>query len=128
MKASELRLGNWVNSKIYGDYQIVGMTAFDENSNVFKSMEWYPKGNKIEDIHPIPITIEWLAKLGFGKSEEHEMGFNLNPNFGFYYDYHFQKLRVETENDDFELTNIYFIHQLQNLYFSLTGEELTMPK
>lgn len=74
---------------------------------------------------PIPLTEEWLIKFGFEKVK------NVNENT--YPD--FRKRSVELlknvngfyvlhRNEGF--TDIHYVHQLQNLYFALTGEELTI--
>ena len=73
---------------------------------------------------PIPLTEEWLLKFGFGKSEEHEYGCNTHEIFGFYYDYHFNKFYLDTPNEQVCIPFIKYVHQLQNLYFSLCGKEL----
>jgi hypothetical protein len=72
MKANELRIGNWVNSKPYGDYKIVALTIFKDNTNFFQSEEYYPKSSRIEDLKPIPLTEEWLTRLGFERTLNHQ--------------------------------------------------------
>ncbi len=57
MKANELRLGNWVKGDLGKPYQFE-LSDFsdwynDHNSHIF--------GNHI---HPVPLTEEWLLKLG----------------------------------------------------------------
>lgn len=92
-------------------------------------------------IQPIPLTDEWLLKFGF----------SFNPDWCIYYlnvDINFRlrnddPLPDETNfkiqhvsDDDFYLSiegftwgqPIRYAHQLQNLYFALTGEELTIKK
>ena len=126
MKAEELRIGNWVN--LYDDFnsQVTGLTntkkvwcvknPHDENC------AW-----EADKIKPIPLTEKWLLKFGWGKSDDHELGDNSNENFGFYYDYHFNVFRLECDTElngcDFNLP-IKYVHQLQNLYFALTNEEI----
>lgn len=79
-----------------------------------------------EDLIPIQLSEEWLIRAGFddttmsyGKSGER---FSL---FGF-------AIRLSLDNGyvfddvyDLHIIRIVSVHQLQNLYFALTGEELT---
>ena len=72
---------------------------------------------------PIPLTEEWLLKFGFETK-----GIN-RPKW--------TKWKVDLIEDEkgifsFDESRIYidieFVHQLQNLYFALTGEELELIK
>ena len=76
---------------------------------------------------PIPLTEEWLLKFGFNKTNESKdvEWYKLN-NF-----------EVSTYNEGevvyfvyqhLVLRHIMNVHQLQNLYFALTGTELTLIK
>ena len=78
------------------------------------------------DICGIPITPEWLEKIGFEKDETHNIYVlwqpESGPEMGFTCEYRYVYL---SRNDCHEnLEHIKHIHQLQNLYFALTGEEL----
>jgi hypothetical protein len=85
---------------------------------------WYAIGECIEFIEwfePIPITEEWLIKFGFEKNsywfkDDNMLRFGLIDN----------KLHCSIGNDEngFLYNRINYIHQLQNLYFALTGQEL----
>ena len=55
------------------------------------------------------------------------MGHNTLP-IGFYYDYHFKTLTVDFEDKEVYLKGYDTVHQLQNIFFALTGEELTMEE
>ena len=84
-------------------------------------------------IKPIPLTEEWLVKFGFECIEkdvpclrDRTMSRFFLNNFnieilsdGQIYQKHFEST---------ELINCDYTHQLQNLYFALTGEELTIKK
>jgi uncharacterized protein YukJ len=78
---------------------------------------------------PIPITEEWLLKFGFtrikSKTTYCDDGFiDVWNKDGFLLDD--KGVLIEyTEN----FVRIYYVHQLQNLYFALQGEELSItPK
>jgi len=75
----------------------------------------------LENIEPIPLTEEWLLKFGF----EIKQGRFGNEYWG--------KINLYTSSDkkivfcfDGYLKGIKYVHQLQNLYFALTGNELTL--
>lgn len=74
-------------------------------------------------IKPIKLTEEWLIKFGF------EVALNglwdVTENYS---------MRLEMDNyvrcstEPISLIEIKYVHQLQNLYFALTGKELKPPK
>lgn len=110
MKAQELRIGNF----------------YDHNGFVNEATP-----NTIEEVwiaerswvKPIPLTEEWLLKFGFLKDLENDIFLNINA-YAFLY---WQNNRVELLDNDnnFMISHCDYVHQLQNLYFALTGEELT---
>jgi hypothetical protein len=120
MKKNELRIGNYVYHPLMSDnYQVNenDLLAFAKNLVTYT---------------PITLTEEWLLKLGFKQcgyemlSWKHE---TLLPSFdlgGINWadsdepDYQFLTYKVADE-----ILRIDYVHQLQNLYFALTGEELT---
>jgi hypothetical protein len=107
MEANELRIGNWVRWN------------YEESSegNVYPVEYGYELDdikNNPNIVKPIPLTEEWLIKFGFDEQNKTELGFWNNGDaiyfsFGSEYD-------VKLE----------YVHQLQNLYFALKGEELTI--
>ena len=148
MKASELRLGNLVNVP-RKDQSPFRIDAFESLSNSFiKVAMIHPEhGEKFhpltwygDDLKPIPLTEEWLLKFGFEKfvydseetgygteyklkaSEDVFMVYSDDFSLGLYSD------ESREENDMAVIPtyeHIKHVHQLQNLYFALTGEELT---
>jgi hypothetical protein len=105
MEASELRLNNYVLED--GD-----VVLLDTNYDLFKCLVNVDRGIGFE---PIPLTEEWLLKLG-AKRDKIDNTYYLSeleimlPNF----------FRYKTSI----IRRIKYVHQLQNLYFALTGEEL----
>ncbi len=117
MKASELRIGNLVMD---------GKEIEQVNARMIDMLV------KIEaDFDPIPLTEEWLLKLGFKQcgyemlSWKHETllpSFNLDGiNWADFDEPDYQFLNYKVAD---EILRIDYVHQLQNLYFALTGEEL----
>ena len=103
MEENELRIGNWVLSPTQGEIQIENGWQIDEG----------------EEVKPIPLTEEWLERFGFEYSDLNgDSGLWKIPPFQIYGKYN-QFLY------DYRL-DVNYVHQLQNLYFALTGEELTI--
>ena len=100
MKASELRIGNWVDLK-HEEYEYESF-KFD-----------FDMGWNMEYINPIPLTEEWLLKFGFRKV------------YKTCYQYKDFILDDRFIMMDIDITiQLKHVNQLQNLYFALTGEEL----
>lgn len=80
----------------------------------------------IKDIEPIPLTEEWVKKFLFVKDEEYDSTFNL-PLSAFN---GFTTITIDVRAEilllDLMEIKIKYVHQLQNLYFALTGNELKM--
>ena len=113
MKATELRIGNYV---WYGD----GELKID--INVLYDIKVYNAlGTK-----PIPLTEEWLLKFGFEKRGYVKFLGNAYQRFvlGRNGIYSINEIAYIYEVCDHDLCEIRYVHQLQNLYFALTGEEL----
>jgi hypothetical protein len=82
---------------------------------------------------PIPLTEEWLRKLGFEIVIEYPdnykrwsngiIGFDKAPGeqpcFGINFD-------SKDALNKYKSEQLKYVHQFQNLYFALTGEELVM--
>ena len=125
MEAKELRIGNYVNYFDDGEYSIIstldwGYVHLNDASHI-----------DYELLKPIPLTEEWLVKFGFyyGDSVDYgylwlkcKMGeFYVRPSYlgGFYWGFDYNN-EINGQN------NIKHVHQLQNLYFALTNEELKL--
>tara|TARA_R110000787_G_scaffold46422_2_gene112672 strand:+ start:587 stop:946 length:360 start_codon:yes stop_codon:yes gene_type:complete len=118
MEVKELRIDNWIkyNFKIQG-WNDVQVCANDFH-NGFRNDKFVSMNYK-----PIPLTEEWLLKFGFVFTKISQ-GFNqyrngnvlqlsITPNgFEFFFNY--------------KWINIKNVHQLQNLNFALTNEELKL--
>ena len=117
MKAKELRIGNSIN------YNEV-VCKVEAISNEYVSVSGYEANRytpiKIEDIKDEPITEEWLLDFGFEKRKVDFPSFQLNG------------IQINCINGKWQdyasQRGLPHIHQLQNLYFALTGEELTITK
>lgn len=101
--ARELRIGNWVQQFQYGfDHKINSGVEID---NI-----------KLSQYEPIPITPAVLEKCGFVKIEDGVYRLN-----GIEFIFSDSGLICDVR----EVTcHCYHLHQLMNLYFALTGDEL----
>jgi len=128
MDSKELRIGNYVEYKhlkngVFYGYDTV--TNIDLNGISISCCKY--TAMTIDSIKPIPLTEEWLVKFGL----QHK-------SFSFDHERLHKDIGVGYNGDDFinnEMSLLYkkkvffkiqYVHQLQNLYFALTNEELTI--
>lgn len=110
MKASELRIGNLVQDKTGNVKTISGDTIAEIDGFDDRLL-----------IEPIQLTEEWLLKFGFNErliDKKHNVlqyfinSFEVVNIRNIFYFHYPNTISVES------------VHQLQNLYFALTGKEL----
>jgi hypothetical protein len=121
MKASELGIGNLLQPKKEYHNQFHGagnVTSIEESK--FVILDHYP-GKWFE---PIPLTEEWLLKFGF-EHEDDYLELQINEHLSIIY-VGYLALMIDGVIIQVNNTNSDKVHQLQNLYFALTGEELTL--
>ena len=129
MKASELRLGNFVhhneNNKAYIDnYLTVCELAEKSITTFYRSFDGSIQvvRNK-KDYQPIPLTEEWLLRFGFEKDGPGWYWLSTKDRFtDLGYSYNLTTNVFEFDNCD--LPDVHFVHQLQNLFWALCGKEL----
>ena len=115
MKANELRVGNLFSWCSTGEIGVV--------EDISTSTNGYHNINNIniKDCSPIKLTEEWLLKLGFKKSFEIWNKYTLD-RYNSISEY--EELSFSYLNFLGFVKKIKCVHELQNLYFALTGEEL----
>ncbi len=133
MQANWFRIGNFVQSK----------DAPNASHSVITSISDYPKepekigfecgfDHSIDCYKPIPLTEEWLLKFGFSKSVRenyNDMYKDLSARMVLWFNegnIAEMDLIQDEKHISFKHGHIQFVHQLQNLYFALTGEELIL--
>jgi len=141
MNANELRIGNYVFDD---EDQIVKVeNIMSKRFVAWNEMEECVLFSKSDDpvnmfsskIYPIPLTYEMLVRLGFSKDEykngyigkdfksgQMTLDFVLSEpltkgQWNIYYTFDLLNSRFKS---------LEYVHQLQNLYFDLTGEELAL--
>ena len=118
MKANELRLGNII---LLDNCQ----ERIDSITENILSVEGMNGCYSISEIKPISLTEQWLIDFGFHYLKTME-GYKI-------YELNNIRLSIYMSNDkNGAWLSVYrgtiivkFIHQLQNLYYALTGEKLT---
>lgn len=113
MKATDLRLGNYFQSNIIQQVQIEHL-EFLLNDKLDHSV-----------MQPIPLSEDWLLKMGF-----EQPGYDFNE---LQLDYNDGEIIIDINDRIYIGTNEFYVkdvplHRLQNLYFALTGEELTIKE
>lgn len=129
IKANELRVGNIVN--IIAIDQNIVIKSISEVDNLAGLFTWLEKNEEYEDsltaIEPIPLSSDVLLRCGFIDPAGNSFGCRLEVNTVDELCWYRQdnSLRYQTKLDGFTRDfNIKNLHQLQNLYFALTGKEL----
>lgn len=121
MKASELRIGNFVHLK--------GYPAVEFPLSERRALMVLTKGYGVE---PIPLTEDWLVRFGFEKKTELNYERDLVRKLVYKSEravndkikiFDFKTGEFSAWNSGY-LNTIKHVHQLQNLYFALTGNEL----
>lgn len=112
MKATEFRLGNLVEQRLIGGdkRKFVGVDV-DVLKNIYQ-------GNVYFNYLPIPLTEEILLKCGFDHDVDYMMS---KKGLTICFEKIGDALMCFLECANIEIK---YLHQLQNLYFALTGEEL----
>lgn len=111
ISAEQLRIGNWIS--------IEGRELQTTSRNIYHIDK---SGLRAE---PIELTEQWLKDFGFKPRRYDEFIYKLNDITSLILiGTNFQSLLVQAKDDKIYLDKIKYVHSLQNLYHSLTGNEL----
>ncbi len=137
MKASDLRIGNYVyyehtthivsgvhGNKVYSWWVKDGEPVIEyEAKDISGTQVENPYMDVVTQYEPIPLTEGLLKEFGFDMKDKNRL------------DWVKGAFNLERSNEDdskfcFEVYSHYiplnYVHQFQNLYFALTGEELKL--
>ncbi len=137
MEKNDIRIGNYIyyehtthivsgvhGNKVYSWWVKDGEPVIEwEAKDISGTQVENPYMDVISQYEPIPLTEEWLMKFGFDIKDKNRL------------DWVKGAFNLERSNEDdskfcFEVYSHYipldYVHQLQNLYFALTGEELKL--
>lgn len=124
IESKELMIGNFVNLtkdnfKTVKPYMMEGV-------DIYKVDE-----SDCYDIQPIPLTEDWLLKFGFNKDyKKGYIGIDVNNSdfvltepfiIGEWQNYCVFEFKTGLLS---RFTEVKYVHQLQNIFFALTGKEL----
>jgi hypothetical protein len=120
MQSKDFRLGNYAMETINTtDNRVVVINKIYDS--FFCWHPWTNNGFHVS-IRGIILKEEWMLKLGFVRTFhgwfKNGVVLELDKNLNIRFEYH--------NGDIFTSKIITFVHQLQNLYFALTGEELEL--
>ena len=110
IKATDLRIGN-----------IVFSAMIDESFKVSNLTTDYDPLCK-----PIEITEEWVLKFGFEKQENNWKKLCICNDWTYLYWERLTGLELSVNKHSVMQPHIKYVHQLQNLYYALTGVELSV--
>lgn len=124
VRANELRIGNLVYFKFDNELTIHNIVGKDIQV-MHKCERDY--NEESECYYPIPLTEDWLVKFGFNQN----YGVADSEQYMVYqpiWIYEHERVYYSESYDDYFtfIKTIQYVHQLQNLYFAITGEELTI--
>jgi hypothetical protein len=131
VKANELRIGNW----FYYNNALKRIVAITSGNTV--KLNTLPKmiEDDILELIPIPLTPELLENCGFIRSgclndtvywnEQARISYSFG-NYAYPSEDLRSKPHVEIGRQQIYPKRLMYLHQLQNLYFSLTNQELTI--
>ena len=121
MKVTELRIGNFVSN--YPWTELLEVTMINKLGGMsFNNILF----GDVDKVQAIPITEEWLIKFGFKQStpdtfKKTKHWYHDDTTIWFEYNL---ICYIYEGNGNIYCGHIKNIHQLQNLYFALVGEEL----
>lgn len=127
MNKKELRIGNLVSDVNSSDSFFADVKRLSYRRCYYGLFDC-----KYSDLKPIPLTEEWLLKFGFKFSFELRKKCYSNSDYSIIF-WFFRNGRVDARISGVEFSEnhknknrLIYVHQLQNIYFALTGEELTL--
>ena len=130
MEAKELRIGNKVLN-VKGEVDSI-KEIWEKNNDYAVVLEnehnaYYLTHKGGELIKPIPLTEKWLLKFGFDKIKMESILYSKYSK-GYLGGIEIDLRKSEIEGWQITYCNyvIKYVHQLQNLYFALTNEELIL--
>ena len=142
MKVNELRIGNLIYDDEGIFSKVTGMKPLDnaiscENKNgCYVMIDCFTNGKEVstgwllntDSVKPIPLTEELLLKCGFSDKGDSLAGYEYIKGLAYSVTKHgdYLAFRVYTTFSDRSvfIRRVRYLHELQNLYFAITGEEL----
>lgn len=139
MRASELRIGNYhkTDGLEIPRMDISSVKVSGESFSAITAYGIYLVQDSKMQFEPVPLTEEWLLKFGFYEDGEYYSKNIYDYKYCFKYrDWaknwaFFHEFSPDPKDDRVKYPvcfDIKYVHQLQNLFFSLTGGELVITQ
>ena len=128
MEAKNFRIGNIIRPFTQDGYEL--------EIRPIKASEFLMVENNPESTEPVELTKYWLMKLGFSEGNKCyknaysidvlKTDFYLRPSYlgGFYWGFNISDEKLDCELND--VKPLKYVHELQNLFFAITGTELEL--
>jgi hypothetical protein len=140
MKPNELRIGNYISVSVKNKNNEIKIFTGEINYLDVTEKEIYGSQvnilngdlNDIEDTvgetKPIPINRKWLKNLGFRPINGHEFSLWIDEweCISFFVERNYYGIRIGKK--DVFSRYVHSVHKLQNIFFALTGKELTIQE
>ena len=143
MEAKNFRIGNFVKDRgnkviriDFMEYQEIGYSTKIGQRMFLGEEEVHPMTEYTDYVIPIELTKEWLIKFGFTEGnkcyknayslEVLKTDFYLRPSYQdeFYWGFNISDEKLDCELND--VKPLKYVHELQNLFFAITGTELEL--
>lgn len=136
MEALELRIGNLIELK-HTNNPLKIAEILKDSVSIAPQRESPWQQIPFEYVVPIPLTEEWLMKFSFNKQyfpnpfEDEEPKLNKDGTRYYHWVHGLFNMEIQSNGEIwFEVYNHYihvkYVHQLQNLYFALSEQELKL--
>lgn len=129
IQASDLRIGNLVGDADYianaAEYDEITVLIVNGDENTISSA--YADTISCDELYGIPLTKEWLERCG--RKCENGNGWEYQIQVGALKWYFRWNTEWYSEVGGIYIdSRVQYIHQLQNLYFALTGKEIEIKE
>lgn len=132
MDIKELRIGNYVDQASYCGLMRIACLYYDKTYvDLIGPYQTVSGRFDLAGIYPIELTKEWFIKMGFESIASNVPNLVESTPFDGQRQIRWDSidgLAIQTVGSGWiwRLKDIKYVHQLQNLYFALTGKELTI--
>lgn len=130
MKAQDLRIGNLVKRYLgANEYKTIVLKSISDTGEFTyidqDEKTLYLVRNNFKGLQPIELTEDWLLKMGLINDDE-DFLININERSSLHINLNKVRTLIESYDGLINIKHVKYVHQLQNLYHALTGEELTI--
>ncbi len=131
IKGKDLRLGNLVKDRGEKVIRIDFLGHIQDGYNTkfgqlvfLEGTEVHPMTEYSDYAIPIQITDEWIIRFGFERQDNSWKRLCICNDWTYLYWERLAGFELSVNKHSIMLPKILYVHQLQNFYYSLTGEEL----